>query len=241
MQLSLRSYPEREDTHVHSFHQAALPLDGRMDIKVGDVAGSIMEGQGVIIASGTQHVFHVSGANHFVVLDIPCRRTASIESRHPFFEYDDTLGELLHYAARELRSGGLGAEGEFHLAALVAGKIRRGFTAPAQSCESVARALAVMRERYSERLSIAEVAGASGLAVNRFHELFRRETGRTPGEMLAEIRLDRAEDLLGQTSLPIAEIALMVGFSEQSALTRCFRRRRGTTPDAWRRCIRQSS
>jgi transcriptional regulator GlxA family with amidase domain len=41
--------------------------------------------------------------------------------------------------------------------------------------------------------------------------------------------------MLRETRLPIAEIALAVGFSDQSALTRCLRRRRATTPLALRR------
>ena len=70
--------------------------------------------------------------------------------------------------------------------------------------------------------------------MSRFHATFRRETGDTPADRLAATRLDRAEDLLRETRLSIAEIALAVGFSDQSALTRSFRRRRGTTPAAFR-------
>jgi transcriptional regulator GlxA family with amidase domain len=92
-----------------------------------------------------------------------------------------------------------------------------------------------MRERYAENLTVADLAEEAGLAASQFHALFRRATGATPARALAELRLDRAGELLCGTGLPIAEIALMVGFSDQSALTRCFRRRRGTTPERVRR------
>jgi transcriptional regulator GlxA family with amidase domain len=82
---------------------------------------------------------------------------------------------------------------------------------------------------------LAELARSAGMGLSRFHEEFRGEIGETPAERLAATRLDRAEDLLRETHLPIAEIALAVGFSDQSALTRSFRRRRGTTPAAVRR------
>jgi AraC-like DNA-binding protein len=272
MRLSLRSYPEREGAHVHPYHQAVLPLAGVMDIRLSDTAGSVSARQGVIIASGARHVFHASGANRFIVLDMPPAAFPPLErdeiagthpshssplssraiqtsgdsaSGHcalapqsPFFGLDDSLAQLVRYADAELLSAGLGAEGEFHLAALIAGKIRRYFAAPAPRSAPVERALAVMRERYAERLTMRDLASAAGLGASRLHELFRRETGRTPGEILAQIRLDRAEDLLARTRLPIAEIALSVGFSEQSALTRSLRRRRGTTPAACRRATR---
>ena len=97
------------------------------------------------------------------------------------------------------------------------------------------RALAVMTSRYAERLTVAELAAAAGLASSQFHALFRRRTGKSPAEMLADLRLDSAGIMLRETALPIAEIALAVGFSDQSALTRCLKRRRATTPLALRR------
>jgi AraC-like DNA-binding protein len=235
MRLSLRSYPEREDTHIHSFHQAVLPLDGVMDIKLGDKVGSISGRLGVIIASGTQHVFHASRANRFIVLDILSGSALPIVPSFPFFGFDDNLVQLAHYTGQELISGDLGRNGKFHLAGLLAEKIRQYSSASSQPSSLLEQALAVMRKRYAEPLTAVELANVLDIGASRLYEIFRRETARTPGELLAEIRLDRAEELLAGTSLPIAEIALMVGFSEQSALTRALRRRRGTTPGAIRR------
>ncbi len=235
MRLSLRSYREGEDAHSHGFHQAVLPVDGVMDLTVGDAGGSIAYRQGVMIMRGARHVFRTRGANRFIVLDMLPGAAPPASQRSPFFDLDETLVQLTRYASGELVSGGLGAEGEFHLAALIAGKIRRCLAASDGGLGPIDRAIGVMRARHAERLTMAQVARAAGLGVSRFHDLFRRETGRTPAEMLADIRLDCAEDLLGRTRLPIAEIALLVGFSEQSALTRSLRRRRGTTPRALRR------
>lgn len=234
MRLSLRSYPGRQDTHVHAFHQAVLPVDGVMDIEVGDTGGSISNRHGVMITSGVRHVFRARGANRFVILDMREGEFLPATPRSPFFGVDETLADLTGCASRELQSGGLGAEGEFHLAALIAGNIRRNFALPAQWSDPVERALGVMRDRHAERLTMADVASAAGIGLSQFHELFRQETGRTPARMLADIRLDNAEALLARTHLPIAEIALLVGFSEQSALTRSLRRRRATTPRALR-------
>jgi len=241
MWLSLRSYREGEDAHCHGFHQAVLPVDGVMDLRVGDAGGSIADRRGVMIMRGARHVFRTRGANRFIVLDMLPGEALPAVQRSPFFDLDETLVELTRYASGELVSGGLGAGEKFHLAALIAGKIRRclavpgGLAAPERVSGPIDRAIGVMRARHAERLTMAEVAGAAGLGVSRFHDVYRRETGRTPAEMLADIRLDCAEDLLERTRLPIAEIALLVGFSEQSALTRSLRRRRGTTPRALRR------
>lgn len=234
MRLSLRSYPAREDTHVHGFHQMVLPLDGVMEIKVGHAGGSVSPRHGVMIACGARHVFRARGVNRFIVLDLPRDEFPALALQSPFFGIDQTLAELTRYAGGELLTGALEAEGEYHLAALITAKIRRSLIGPSRSSGPIDRALAIMHRRHDERLTAAELAKAVGLSVSRLHELFRRETGRTPAEMLAHIRLDRAEELLRRTTLPIAEIALLAGYSEQSALTRSLRKRRGTTPHVFR-------
>lgn len=62
-----------------------------------------------------------------------------------------------------------------------------------------------------------------------------RALGCVPGEYLVRRRLDAAEALLRDGTLPIAEVALATGYSDQSALTRRLKRRRGVTPAALRR------
>jgi AraC family transcriptional regulator len=51
-------------------------------------------------------------------------------------------------------------------------------------------------------------------------------------------RLEKAQELLGGTDLPLAEIALATGFSDQSHFSRRFRDHLGTTPSAFRRAQR---
>ena len=64
---------------------------------------------------------------------------------------------------------------------------------------------------------------------------------RHPAATLGEIRLDQAKDRLAGSAEPIVEIALGVGFSEQSAFTRAFRRRFGESPAAYRRRLEFSA
>ncbi|MFV7869548.1 helix-turn-helix transcriptional regulator, partial [Enterococcus faecium] len=86
-----------------------------------------------------------------------------------------------------------------------------------------------------ETLTVADLAAEAGLSPSRLHAAFRAATGQGPAACLADLRLDRAVDLLGQGRLGIAEIALARGYVEQSALTRALRRRRGITPGQLRR------
>jgi AraC family transcriptional regulator len=59
---------------------------------------------------------------------------------------------------------------------------------------------------------------------------FRAFTGMTIGEFVRAQRLDRARQLLKNSELSLAEIAQLAGFSDQSHLTRLFRRCLNMTP-----------
>jgi AraC family transcriptional regulator len=88
----------------------------------------------------------------------------------------------------------------------------------------------MLRERCCETLSIAEVAEIAGVHPIHLTRTFRKFFGCTPGEYLRECRVEQAARLLRLGHKPIAEIAFECGFSDQSQLTKAFRRRLGITP-----------
>lgn len=62
----------------------------------------------------------------------------------------------------------------------------------------------------------------------------RRVFGLTTGQWLIKLRIDAARRQLEATDQPIAAIALNVGYADQSAFTRQFRRATGLTPRDYR-------
>jgi AraC-like DNA-binding protein len=97
------------------------------------------------------------------------------------------------------------------------------------------RAIAYMDERLDQSFPVSAVADACGLSVNHFSRAFRRSMGKPPHRWLLDRRIDRARELLRDTSLTLADIALACGFAEQSHFTRVFTRTVGMPPGAWRR------
>ena len=90
--------------------------------------------------------------------------------------------------------------------------------------------------RRPVRLStVASVAGVHPVYLTR---AFQRHFGRTPMDMLRELRVEWAVHLLVHTELPLSRIALDCGFSDQSHLTRAFGARTGSTPGTFRRRCR---
>jgi AraC-like DNA-binding protein len=93
----------------------------------------------------------------------------------------------------------------------------------------VQRVRAVLEERYAEELSLHALAAAAKLS--RFHllRLFRLHTGMAPHAFQLQLRLARAKELL-KLSVPLGEIALRVGFFDQSHFSRYFSRTFGISP-----------
>ncbi|RYG28612.1 MAG: AraC family transcriptional regulator, partial [Burkholderiales bacterium] len=67
---------------------------------------------------------------------------------------------------------------------------------------------------------------------------FKAATGRTPFQWLQDLRIEMACGLLAATDMPIAQLALEVGFKSQSHFGAVFRRLTGTTPARWRAGLR---
>lgn len=231
--MSLRSYGGRVSRHAHAHAQVVLPVAGALEMRVGLVPGRVTAGRGVLVGAGMEHEFSAQGDNRFVVLDLPA--ADGLPAAEPFFAVDAALGGLVGYLSAEAAEGALDAAAAAHAAALLTAAIRRRTSPAAAEDGPVARAIALMRARAAEPLTVADLAGAVGLASSRFHERFRAETGRTPAAYLTDLRLDLAEALLRAGDLPLAEVALAAGFADQSAFTRCFKRRRGVPPGVLRR------
>jgi AraC-like DNA-binding protein len=87
----------------------------------------------------------------------------------------------------------------------------------------------------AEPMRLETLADVAGLSVSYFARAFRITMEMTPGRYILQQRIARACDLLQSTDMPLLEIALRLGFADQSHFTRQFRRETGTTPSLMRK------
>jgi AraC-like DNA-binding protein len=111
----------------------------------------------------------------------------------------------------------------------------KGTLTPAQE----ARAKELLLLRSDSGNSIGDIASECHLSRAYFIRAFARTTGRTPHQWLLEQRVTEARVLIETTEKPLAEIAMICGFSDQSHLSRVFLKLCGATPGAWRRAARR--
>ncbi len=101
----------------------------------------------------------------------------------------------------------------------------------------IKRAIELISDNLSRKLSLDELAAAACLSSYHFCREFRRETGRTPHQFVAERRVQKAQQLLEDTGLQLSVIADMCGFSSQSHMTSAFVRITGVTPGKYRKSV----
>jgi transcriptional regulator GlxA family with amidase domain len=105
----------------------------------------------------------------------------------------------------------------------------------------IARVLASLRERLSERWTIARMAKLAGMSRAAFIRLFTATTGAPPLTYVTRLRIEAAQALLAETDEAAAVIAERVGYGSVYAFSRAFSRLTGKPPVLFRRIARGRS
>jgi len=93
----------------------------------------------------------------------------------------------------------------------------------------------LVRERLGERLTVTDLAAAARLSESHFCRAFRATCGMSPMKYIAKARVEAAQIILLRDPLPLREVALICGFSDQSHFTKVFQAIAGESPRRWRR------
>lgn len=128
-------------------------------------------------------------------------------------------------------------------AQMLAVHLLRYYTTPTQQIKEASQGLTQRQigqvtdfvlAHLNQDLSLSALAQQIGFSPYYFARLFRRATGESPHQFVLSQRIERAKRLLRETDLPLAQIALVGGFANQSHLTQTFKRYLGTTPATYR-------
>ncbi len=96
-------------------------------------------------------------------------------------------------------------------------------------------AIQFIRERFREKISVKEVAAAVHLSVRQLDRRFREIIKMSPQEFITKLRMKTACELLSQGRESILDIALSLGFYDQSSFTLQFRKHFNVTPLNYRK------
>jgi len=98
----------------------------------------------------------------------------------------------------------------------------------------IARAKQLLEDRYADDVRLEQLEQEIGLSRFYLVRRFRAEVGMPPHAYQLAVRLDHARVMVA-SGVPLSEVASRCGFTDQSHLTRHFRRATGVSPGAYAR------
>lgn len=150
---------------------------------------------------------------------------------------------IFEAVAREYAGGGLGrAKALASLAGLLATWFARALAqeaardgaAPQAGAELLARFQAQVEQDYRSARTLADYARSLGVTPTHLSRVSRALTGVPASQLILERRLLEARRALAYTTMQVAEIAYMLGYSDPAYFARVFAKATGESPSAFR-------
>lgn len=94
----------------------------------------------------------------------------------------------------------------------------------------VVRAIEIMEQNLQEPLSLQDIAATVGLSSRQMSRVFQDNLDQCPSSLYLKMRMERARQLLRQTSMRILDVAFACGFQSNAALSRAYKSIYGYPP-----------
>lgn len=98
----------------------------------------------------------------------------------------------------------------------------------------IATVVAAVSASPEEPWTVDRMARLVHLSRSALGDRFRRALGRSPVDVLREVRMEQARRLLAESGHPVAYVAFRVGYGSTAAFSRAFSAVHGVSPQVWR-------
>ncbi len=96
-------------------------------------------------------------------------------------------------------------------------------------------AMEMIRNSFRDNIRICGIADQIGINRSYLARNFKKDTGMTPQEYLINYRLERAAQYLVNRDDPVSSVAVYVGYSDQMAFSKAFKKKYGISPHKYRK------
>lgn len=244
-------------SHWHNEIELIYVRDGQADICVTDHSFLATKGDLIICDSGDIHYSNSKGMDNvleFIIFD-PGVITNVYESPcfiSPYVKKEDLIQLGLYEKVDKLFEN-VSNELEFRekyyqdviksqirevwylfKRGLIRGNVNKpSLTRRMEQLGDFQRLLSYMENNFAEDISLADAAKRVGFSESHFSKTFKKMTGINFVMYLNMLRVEKAAELLKNTSLKITDIALSCGFDNVRTFNRVFKDVTGTTPSAF--------
>ena len=98
----------------------------------------------------------------------------------------------------------------------------------------VKMAVDIIMSSYAEKLKISEIANTIGISRGYLTSLFKREMNMSPQSFLMNFRMEKAAQLLKDTSEPVRSVGISVGYTDSLSFSKTFKHKFHMSPSAYR-------
>jgi transcriptional regulator GlxA family with amidase domain len=117
--------------------------------------------------------------------------------------------------------------------------IRKSSDLLAVSHKGVANSLRFIWEHCHEPIGVADLVGAAAMSQRGLHKAFLLHLGRSPGQELHRVRIERAKRLLRESAHKVEVLASMCGYRSANSFAVAFKQAEGVSPSQYRETVRQ--
>jgi AraC-like DNA-binding protein len=240
-ELDLRSYVAEPLAGVHSFAQLVLPIQGRVTMDIRGCGAIVHPQRAAFVEPGLVHEASATGPNQSLILDFDLaavpEATAARLAERPYAPISAPAAKLIEFIGLLRAQSGASQQTLDHWLPLLLETLAQQEIRPASRLSA---ALGRIEANPGQPWSTDTMAKAAYMSVSSLHRVFRDEMQTTPLAWLTDMRLRWACRQLAETDLPIARLATLAGYADQSALTHAMRRAMDVTPLAYRKRERQN-
>ena len=208
--------------------------------------GEVHTGQAAAESGWTYRMFYMPAEQ----LQAAAADMSPHPTEFPFFKkgviHDRPLARKIHALHAALEAGDLSSlERESRFLDMLTSLIARHAdappttSAPAKAAREINRACDYIAACYAEDISLDKIAAIACLSPFHFAREFKKTLGLPPHTYLIQTRVRKAREMIS-AGKPIAQTAIDTGFTDQSHLTRHFKRITGVTPGQYSKIVQDA-
>lgn len=240
---ALRVHPFAADYHQHhhAHHQIVIGIRGHARMDIGTRTAQLSARTGCILPAGTLHGFQGLDDNQLLVVDVPVtnvyqegfQQSLRLFDQPQIFHVDAGLAHCVAFLCHDIEQHCQNMSGVLLMTLLNALSVRLVVPIAPQRLDTE-RLNVFIDAHLNQPIRVAQLAALFHLSAAHFTALFRQQCHTSPYRYVQARRMQKAWQLIQQTSLSLDHIAERMHFADQSALTHAFRRHFNLTPRALR-------